>query len=612
VALLKRAVGIHLGHDAGIAVVSENGIEKFLSKERLSRCKNAMGWDFESLNHTLATESDSPVGLTTTQESLGMIVGGEMKFRIASRSPSIEFGQINISNRKHRRKFAWASGKDSADYLLIRENWESKILTNGQLRYTKGLRQLSKFLEGSSLPFFDFTDNSSFGVLECQVMMHNRSSSGLAFMHHLAHATYAFWASGVENALIISHDGARSDNWAGGGYFWASKKAGVQPLLPGGFWVGSFYDITARWVGVLDPGKLMGLAPYGQPTFFNAAMVGTISDVMSRYGLGIDHLTEAWVRDSAKISSPIEWDTYGQNPPPIVADIAASAQKVLEENILANVNIGLHLTHLLGKQVDAVVMVGGVALNCPANSLVYQRCGKEVFVPPACNDEGLAIGAAVGAFFKAYKEFPPAPVDKYQGAYLGHQYSEVYLQAAVAGLKKVSSFAASYVARLLKEGAIVGLFDGRSEIGPRALGHRSILASPLIAENWLKVNKVKEREPWRPFAPICLEEDMHLHFSASDMKSRYMLFTHKVIHDKLPAITHVDGSARAQAANASCGIVYEILKAFKEVTGYGVLMNTSFNGKGVPIVETPQDAVTEARRIGLDFFVCDQGIYACQ
>jgi carbamoyltransferase len=147
------------------------------------------------------------------------------------------------------------------------------------------------------------------------------------------------------------------------------------------------------------------------------------------------------------------------------------------------------------------------------------------------------------------------------------------------------------VAAALASGNLAGWFEGRSEIGPRALGHRSILADPRPASHWQRVNRTKRREAWRPFAPIVIASKTRDWFFGAPEVSPYMLFTHFVASGAVPAVTHVDHTARVQTAEASAGAIYEVLCEFEALTGVPVLLNTSFNGPGEPIVETPEDAL---------------------
>jgi carbamoyltransferase len=165
--------------------------------------------------------------------------------------------------------------------------------------------------------------------------------------------------------------------------------------------------------------------------------------------------------------------------------------------------------------------------------------------------------------------------------------------------------ATAYLARAIHEGAVVGIFEKGAEIGPRALGHRSLVASPLIAENWPLLNRIKGREQWRPLAPIVLPEDADRLFDGFPPDSYYMLFNARARTRELPAVTHIDGTARIQIAHPDNGFIFGLLQEFKTVSGCGVLVNTSFNGPDEPIVETPQHALQAFSRMKFDFLYLD-------
>jgi len=204
----------------------------------------------------------------------------------------------------------------------------------------------------------------------------------------------------------------------------------------------------------------------------------------------------------------------------------------------------------------------------------------------------------------------PSRPEPYASPYLGISQDRQQMDQALAAVAdQVDSSrcadSAAAAAEDLAENRVIGWFEGRSEIGPRALGHRSILADPRVAANHDRVNAIKGRESWRPFAPAVLEEDAAIWFEGASLPSPYMLFTGQVRGDKLPAITHADGSARVQTVDASCGAFYRLLQHFRALTGVPVVLNTSFNGPGEPIVESAQDALGFFLRSRLDALYID-------
>ena len=264
-------------------------------------------------------------------------------------------------------------------------------------------------------------------------------------------------------------------------------------------------------------------------------------------------------------------------------------------------------------------VAGGVALNCVANGRIVREAGYDnVWIQPAAGDDGIAIGCAYYGHLAILKK-PRSFV--MQHAYLGREYRAAEMRAA-AGKKMISlqtTLTASQdicaeAARLLSQGYVLGWFSGRSEFGPRALGNRSIIADPRTAEMKDKLNRrVKHRQAFRPFAPIVLADRAQDVFEGAE-ESPYMLLVKRVRpqwRDKVPAIVHVDGTARVQTVRREHNErLYRLLEQFASLTGVPVLLNTSFNVKGEPMVETPEDAIKCFLGTGIDYLVLDDFVMA--
>jgi carbamoyltransferase len=272
-------------------------------------------------------------------------------------------------------------------------------------------------------------------------------------------------------------------------------------------------------------------------------------------------------------------------------DIAHSLQKVLEETVL---ELACWLHKATGE--ENLCMAGGVALNCVLNAVLRDKGPfKHIWVQPAAGDAGTALGAALWADVVTTKRTDrPFSMDH---AYWGPCYQddeiERFLQWTKVPYKKMQDIAAE-TAGILAEDKVIGWYQGRMEFGPRALGSRSILASPINPAMQARLNEIKDREDFRPVAPVVLEEEADDWFEDAGY-SPFMLFVHKVKTDKaekIPAVCHVDGTARIQTVNSSQHpVYYHLLQEFKKRTGVPVLVNTSFNTRGEPIVCTPRDAI---------------------
>ena len=446
--------------------------------------------------------------------------------------------------------------------------------------------------------------------------------------HHISHAASAFYPSPFDEAVVLTVDGVGE---------WATTTVGIgrgkdlriikELHFPHS--LGLLYSAFTYYTGFkVNSGeyKLMGLAPYGQPVFKDL-ILDRIVDLKPDGSFRLDQRYFNYVSGLTMTSKAME-SLFGQpvrrpDHDPLTGfhmDVAASIQAVTEE-------ILLRMTRSLAQEhgISALCMAGGVALNCVANGKILRDGGfRQLWVQPAAGDAGGALGAALALWHQELdqpRQVPPAGAspDAMQGAYLGPRYS----QAAVASeLTRAGAVLTEQdedkiidrTARALADGKAVGWFRGRMEFGPRALGGRSILGDPRSDSMQKTLNlKVKFRESFRPFAPSVLREEVGNWFELED-DSPYMLIVADVRPElrremtedekalfgidklnirrsEIPAVTHVDYSARVQTVHRDTNPAYHALIArFGELTGCPVLVNTSFNVRGEPIVCTPTDA----------------------
>jgi carbamoyltransferase len=401
--------------------------------------------------------------------------------------------------------------------------------------------------------------------------------------HHVAHAASAFFPSPYNEAAILTLDGrgevASTTYGIGNG---TTMTRINQVDLPHS--LGLLYERLTTHLGFLhssDEYKVMALASYGEPRF--ASDFRDIIQLGSngQYTVSGENLTERFGPARLK-DEPFTAFHF---------DLARSLQLVLEETVLKLVDYLYQVT-----KVPNLVMAGGVALNCVLNARIRDLGPFEnVWVQPAAGDSGTALGAAM------YVDINERKVNKKEfimdHVYWGPEYSDVeierFLNWAKVPFTKMEDVAGE-AASLLADNQIIGWYQGRMEFGPRALGSRSILASPIDPRMQARLNEVKDREDFRPVAPVVLEEDAHLWFKDAQF-SPFMLFIYDVLkekEDQIPAVRHTDGTARVQTINEEQHPrYYQLLQAFKAITGVPVLINTSFNTLGKPIVCTPRDAV---------------------
>lgn len=410
--------------------------------------------------------------------------------------------------------------------------------------------------------------------------------------HHLAHAASSYYCSGHDKVNVLTIDGSgETESFA----FFEGNNGKLKRIwdIPLGSifskkkWhsIGGVYSRLTAFLslGTHGEGKTMGLASYGEPRFD----FSKILNIKNHKDYTIDRrmISELYGEYERKDkNAPLTQDHK---------DLAASLQKALEDSIL---NLAKEAHDYNG--VRDFAFAGGVTLNCNTNSrvLLSDFCDS-LFIQPAANDGGIALGAAMYADGEAGE----MKNERLNNAYFGPSYTNEEIEKLLKEAKvpyKHSDDIAADTAELVADGKIVGWFQGRMEIGPRALGNRSIIADPTQQGMNDKVNiDIKHREVWRPFAPAVTEEAAPTYFEGVDKahESPFMLHTFYVrqqYRDVLPAITHIDGSSRIQTVRKDQNErYYNLIKEVGKRTGHPVVMNTSFNDAGEPIVCTPKDAL---------------------
>jgi carbamoyltransferase len=437
--------------------------------------------------------------------------------------------------------------------------------------------------------------------------------------HHLCHAASTFYPSGFDEAAILTIDGAGEWTTAllAHGQGNRIRKIGGTDTPHS---LGAFYQAVARHLGfklLTGPGKLMGLASFGDPDAGPYRQMRRLVDLRDdgSFRLDMSYFSYHYTRKTgvsekferlfgpSATRQPPEWTEQQK-------DVAAAAQRVVEDVIL-------HMAESLRKRTGArkLCVAGGVGLNAVANGLLTKSgLYDEVFIQPAAGDSGTSLGAAL----LLNQQMLGRPRDwTMRTAFLGPSYGDADYRREIerSGLPFVRSDGyPEFAARRLAQGKILGWHQGRLEFGPRALGNRSIIADATRPEMKDTLNaRVKFREAFRPFAAIVLEEDCGEYFDWSE-PSPYMLKVYEVrerYRDVLPSITHVDHTVRIQTVGQEENPeMRRLLEAFKREKGVGALINTSFNVKGEPIVCSPHDAVDTFVRSDIDYLILGNYIVA--
>jgi carbamoyltransferase len=571
-------LGINAYHgDASAAIVVDGQLLAAVEEERFNRIKHCAGFPAESIRYCL--------------NAAGVDVSDLNHIGI-SRDPSAHLHKkiLHTATRMARQALRW------------NHRANSNGAANGGILATIGDRL------ANAAKIRDLRDELSraLGVSKDGIggRFHNVE-------HHKAHLASAFFVSPFERAALLSLDGFGdfvSTMWGRGD----GKQFEVIDQVEYPHSTGIVYTATTQFIGFPhygDEGKVMGLAPYGKPRYIDSFrdMIRTEDD-RPGFVLNLDYFLHhsegvemSWDEGSpciGRIFSDEFIETFGRprgHGEPITSreeDIAASLQLRLEE-------VGFHILqqlHALTGSSD-LCLAGGVALNSVMNGkILLQTPFRRVFVQPAAGDNGTALGVCYYIYNQIIKQPRGAVME---GAYTGPEFSDeeiraVLDQAGVAYKRLDDRELTMRAARDVADGAVMGWFQGRMEFGPRALGNRSIIADPRRPNMREILNeRIKKREPFRPFAPSILEEYTAEYFE-QDHPAPTMLMVYPVRQEKrgvIPAVTHVDGSGRLQTVNARTNPrYYQLISDFHQLTAVPVVLNTSFN-ENEPIVCTPQDAL---------------------
>ncbi len=528
------------------------------------------------------------------------------QFPVKSIQACLDFANITIADVDHIT-FFWKPGltiRHIPHYFfkffdkvpkLLKEQRHFKVEENlGMLNYLKDMYRLPKRIR-----------NTFEGGARAKFQFHYQE-------HHLCHAASAFYPSGFYEAAILTVDGA--GEWAttlfahGKGNRLAKLGTVDTPYS-----LGAFYQAISMHLGfklIEGPGKLMALASFGNAngqvykdmrSLFQFEAEGKYSFDMSYFSYHYSRKSGVSKKFNSLFGpSKTEAGNWNQKE----KDVAASAQRIVEELFL---HFGAYLKKATGA--DAICLAGGVALNSVANGkLIQSGLFKHIFIQPAAGDSGTSLGSA---FLLAHEQLNRPRQYVMKTAFLGHAYSdsdyEAALKAAKVNYKLVGEGIYDLTARILQQEYIIGWFQGAMEYGPRALGNRSIFASPFPANMKDTINRrIKFREGFRPFAAIVSEEECSTYFTFH-LPNPYMLLVYGVKEEYqqlMPAITHVDGTVRIQTVNEEENKhTRRLLTAFKALTGHPVILNTSFNIKSEPIVCSPQDAIHSFVNSDLDYLV---------
>jgi carbamoyltransferase len=551
------------------------------------------------------------VGGLNHDPSVALIDGSKIALAIESEKVTRHKHEVSVCPEEAIRLVLRQTGIDLSEVDVMTTNWDARPLANWLY-----LKQVLRFVRSNCYPWYLLPMFAGIAGSHHKAsflrLQEDRLPPIVPIQHHLAHLGSCYTLSDFEEAAVAIIDGSGEVECTS---LYHCRGSSVQKLysmdLPldslGHIYTMATIHLGYRMLG--DEYKVMGLAAYGEPrkkfTDFFADLIQLLPEGRYRVNgkLAGNYMASGYkfplhVRSLIGPPRPADADMTREHE-----DFAYALQARLEEAV---VHVIRHLRKVTGSR--NLCLAGGVALNSVANGKIREQVDFEnIFIQPAAHDAGTALGAAAYYQYHVLKGDRPDPMTS---AYLGPAYGDEHIEAELgrtqARYRRVDDVAGA-AAQLIAEGRIIGWFQGAAEFGPRALGARSILADPRQGDMKDRVNKmIKEREGYRPFAPSVLVEEMSTYFDLLT-ESPYMLMIAKVKPERraeIPAVVHVDGTARPQSVSRHQNATYyDLISRFRERTGVPVVLNTSFNVAGEPIVLKPADALRCFYGSGLDALV---------
>lgn len=548
------------GHDPSAAIFRDGHLELAVEEERYTREKHAIG-------------SFPEQSISACLDALGVVVEDVDQVTVP-----LQPDLLNKWTIRQAKKSIHSLRKSDRSFLR---------------RCYKAGRHLNRIIEGrlGSVELFESEFKRRFGA--CPKIT--------CVPHHRAHAASAFYPTDFDEALVFTIDGAGEYDAT---VIWKAEQDDLTRLhtyeIPNS--LGRFYGAITEFLGYRrfnGEGKVMGLAPYGEP---NAQIQSTLGKALTS---GRDYdVTAITNAEGEPLRDVLGWDvTDGTHEfTQREKDLAFFAQEFIEKTAA---DVVKHYIEKTG--IDRVCLAGGVVLNCKMNrKIVELPCVDKYFIQPVAHDAGLPLGAGWDASNK-----PQRDISRMEDIYLGPGYDNQEIRDILEGFKvdfrKPEDLSGSVADRLV-DGELIGWFQGRMEMGPRALGNRSILADPRVDASRDQINdNVKHRENWRPFAPSMLPEAANKYL-VGDRDSPFMIDTFETVPqycEEITATLHpADSTTRPHIVKQNRNPqYYDLIQSFEEQTGVPVLLNTSFNDHGEPIIRTPRQAIRSFYSMGLDALV---------
>ena len=640
-----NVLSINFGHDASLCIFTGGRLIDFVEVERESRLKHHLGLPSKFIIEYLARNK-----MSFEKFDVICLSGTQFWGSHHEKSLEINYGYSSLHKKITKSFDSWdltnfifspsafspgdvyetqlkAQNLDAHTRSPVKKLWRTPILPS-VIDDRKIIHNLLGFHKGVTEDSIQEFQSDFFTPLT--IKMCGIEKPGFYTDHHAAHANYAGYYA-KENSIIVTHDGGLPGTqvtdegkhmlpFNSGGVYLFEKKKGITPILSHNFALGYIYDQVACQFGI-DAGKLMGLASYGR---FNKQ----INEIINHYILNLFNANfllatlNQYVKEILKISSvapdirknKANSFKFDFENPAFAIQSASNVQYFVQRTFVDLISNFCEAINEFDDSFKDVFMTGGFALNCPTNSAIIAASPCLNYKPlPGVGDTGLSLGAAVGLhFFLGLNLQLESSNDEMAAAFPPSSFKTFSGKRNFQDLEKVKckpEALSSFVAKELAMGKVFCIQRGRSEVGPRALGHRSIIAWAGIEGMRDFINEKKGRENWRPLAPICSVEDFSNYFSGEIEDSRFMLTVSKSKPLQVPAITHVDNTARVQVIDQGEPFLYDILKELRFLKLAPIIVNTSFNCAGEPVVETFENAVNSFNIMGFDYLISEMDIF---
>lgn len=623
-----KILSINFGHDASFCIFSDGELVDFLEIERESRHKHHVGVNSAFLlNYLERTETSNAIDMVVLSATQLWGLHHSSDIQINYGYDDLHVPIIDDCENWNLDHFTFHNSQNASKYGTYFRTAEFKTTPSPiRIKWNSRFFRSLAFDAKAIANLHDFYADGAFkNALNCQrdfflpltFKLKGTKIPGFFINHHAAHAYYAAYYS-KNKSLIVTHDGAHATSaFNSGGIYLSDPDCGVIPFANHRLTLGAIYDSVA-WSMGLDAGKLMGLASYARPNRLIFPVIQQTND--SLYSLstlqpdfvGRSILHSATDDLQVRVRALSKFSFKFENRE-LAAQAAANAQKLVQTLYVDN--IGASCERIFDQLGDYrnTFMTGGFSLNCPTNVGISDAYPSLNFHPlPGVGDTGLALGGAVGIHYLLRNRIDFSHLSDPMSAAFPKSCFEYNDSDAHPQLKRVelaNTDLSAFIADKLIQGKVVCLHRGRSEVGPRALGNRSIIAWAGNESVRDRINESKGRENWRPLAPICREGDFHHYFAGEPDKCRFMLTVSRVKSDLVPAVTHVDNTARVQVIDSNDTYLYSVLEHIKNRGLPPVIINTSFNFAGEPMVETFSDAANSFLKMRFDYLVTEIGVY---